>query len=118
MPSLPVRFSAIFALTALFGFATGSLAQAEEPVYTITLEGHRFSPAELKIPAGKKVKLVVQNNDPTAEEFESYDLKREKIVRGRSQITIYVGPLKPGTYKYFGEFNIKTAQGVIVAEGS
>ena len=91
-------------------------AYAEEPVYTITLESHHFSPEELKIPAGQKVKLLIRNNDATPEEFESYDLKREKVVRGKGQITVYVGPLKPGVYKYFGDFNLKTAQGSIVAE--
>ncbi len=84
--------------------------------YTIVIKEHKFDPQQLTISAGQKIKLTVNNQDPTAEEFESYDLNREKVVSGGKQIIIYLGPLKPGSYKYFGDFNPKTAQGVIVAQ--
>ena len=29
----------------------------------LTIKDHRFSPTELKVPAGKKIKLVVSNQD-------------------------------------------------------
>ncbi|MBN8531440.1 MAG: cupredoxin domain-containing protein [Alphaproteobacteria bacterium] len=84
--------------------------------YVITIKDHQFSPKELTIPADTKVKLTVKNQDATPEEFESHDLKREKIVKGNSEIVVSVGPLKPGTYKYFGEFHEDTAQGVIIVK--
>ena len=89
---------------------------AEQEIYTIVIKEHKFEPARLIIPAGKKVKVIIDNQDLTPEEFESYELNREKMIAGGKQAIIYVGPLKPGTYKYFGEFNLKTAQGVIVAQ--
>jgi hypothetical protein len=89
---------------------------ADVPEFSVAIESHRFLPAELRVPAGVKFKLVVENRDPTPEEFESYDFNREKIVPGRGRITVFVGPLKPGKYKFFGEFNPATAQGVLVAE--
>jgi len=88
---------------------------AVKPTFTITIKDHQFSPKELVIPANEKVKLIIENQDPTAEEFESYDLNREKIVTGNGKITIFIGPLKPGEYKYFGEFHEDTAQGIIIA---
>ena len=91
------------------------LAASREP-YIIVIKDHKFGPAQLNIPAGQKIKLTIDNQDPTAEEFESYALNREKVVSGGKQGIIYVGPLKPGSYKYFGDFNPKTAQGVIVAQ--
>ncbi len=84
-------------------------------VYVIQIKDHKFIPAELVVPANKKIKLRIENLDRTPEEFESYDLNREKIVSGGRKIIVFIGPLKPGTYKYFGEFNPKTAQGVIIA---
>lgn len=84
--------------------------------YTIVIKDHKFSPADFEVPADKKIKLIVDNQDPTPEEFESHDLHREKIVQGNSKITVLIGPLKPGTYKYFGEFNEATAQGTITAK--
>ncbi len=89
----------------------------EEDLYTIILKDHCFSPAELTIPASKKVKVLVQNQDSTPEEFESYDLIREKIVTGNGKATLYIGPLKPGRYHYFGEFHRDTARGVIIVAG-
>ena len=83
--------------------------------YTVIIKDHTFSPAELTIPARKKVKLLVQNQDPTPEEFESYDLNREKIVPGNGEITVFIGPVKPGRYKFFGDFH-KEAQGIIIAQ--
>ncbi|MHB1216245.1 MAG: cupredoxin domain-containing protein [Thiobacillus sp.] len=82
----------------------------------LTIKDHRFVPAELKVPAGKKVKLVVNNLDSTPEEFESHQLNREKVIAGNAKATIYIGPLSPGKYAFWGEFHEKTARGVIVAE--
>ena len=89
---------------------------AEDKFYGLTIEDHQFKPKELEIPAGIKVKLVIENLDKTAEEFESYELNREKIVPGGKKVTLFLGPLKPGSYRYFGEFHQKTAQGLIVVK--
>jgi len=106
-----------FLLSLIVGsiLLTPSFSFAAKPTFTITIENHEFSPKELIVPANKKIKLIIKNQDPTAEEFESYDLNREKIVTGNSQITLFIGPLKPGEYKYFGEFHEDTAQGIIIA---
>ena len=105
------RIAASLLLAASFGaFAAG------EPEFNIAIEGHKFTPDRLEVPAGKKVKLIVDNKDATPEEFESSTLKIEKVIPGKSKATIFVGPLKPGEYKFAGEFNEKTAQGVIVAK--
>jgi len=89
---------------------------AADPDFILTIKDHRFQPAELTIPAGKKIKLLVENHDATPEEFESHQLNREKIITGNGSTTIYIGPLDPGHYPYFGEFHEDTAQGVIVAK--
>lgn len=101
---------------ALLAVLLSSTPVLAEDSFTVTIKDHKFSPAELIVPADKKVKLIVDNQDPTPEEFESHDLNREKVVGGNSKITVFLGPLKPGTYKYFGEFNPDTAQGVIVVK--
>lgn len=91
-------------------------AYAEEGVYSLIIRDHRFQPAEISIPAGKKVILMVENQDATPEEFESHSLNREKIIAGNGKATIYIGPLSPGRYTFEGEFNANTAQGTIIAE--
>lgn len=93
-----------------------SAAFAAEDIYTLIIKDHRFQPSEISIPAGKKIKLLVENQDATPEEFESHSLNREKIIAGNGKATIYIGPLKAGRYTFEGEFNAKTAQGVIVVQ--
>jgi plastocyanin len=88
---------------------------AKSPVYEIIIKDHKFIPEKLDVPAGKKIRLLIRNKDFTVEEFESFDLKREKIVPGNGKIKVSIGPLKPGIYKFFGEFHAETAQGEIVA---
>lgn len=93
-----------------------SLVLAAESEFELTIKDHQFTPSALKVPAKKKIKLIVVNQDKTPEEFESHALNREKVIAGESKAIIYIGPLTPGQYRFFGEFNVKTAQGVIIAE--
>ncbi len=86
------------------------------PEFDIEIREHLFYPSELKVPAGKKIKLRVRNADPTPEEFESYELNREKVIMGGGTATIFIGPLRLGEYPFFGEFHPKTAQGKIITE--
>ena len=91
-------------------------ALAEMPAFTITIKEHRFEPAETRVPAGKRIRLTIDNQDPTPEEFESKTLRVEKIIPGNSKGSVSVGPLKPGSYSFFGEFHESTAQGKLHAK--
>jgi len=90
-------------------------ARADDPEFHLTIRDHRFEPATLEVPANTRIKLLIENTDPTPEEFESYPLNREKLIPGKSRGVVYIGPLRPGTYPFFGDFNQKTAQGQIIA---
>lgn len=92
-----------------------SLARDKE-TFSVTIKDHLFDPSELTIPANKKVKLVINNEDPTEEEFESFDLNREKIVSGHGKIIVFIGPLKAGIYEYFGDFHKRSARGKIIVK--
>jgi plastocyanin len=91
-------------------------AYAQDFEAHLTIRGHKFEPAELTVPAGQKIKLLVDNQDATPEEFESNELNREKIVVGKGSITVFLGPLDAGRYPFFGDFHQETAQGVLVAK--
>ena len=95
--------------------AGGPPARADE-LPTLVLQDHRFVPERMQVPAGKKFQLRVRNTDSTADEFESVDLNREKLVPPGQTIAVFLGPLPPGTYKFFGDFHQDTAQGVLVAK--
>jgi len=105
---------ALLSLALMLAMATSALVQ--DPAYTLVIKDHQFQPTEIEVPAGQKIALTVKNNDSTPEEFESTELRREKVVAGGEQITVYIGPLKPGKYEFFGDFNPKTARGHIIAK--
>ena len=82
--------------------------------YLIILKDHLFYPSQIIIPANKKVKLLIENQDKTPEEFDSYDLNREKVLYPNRNSIIYIGPLSKGHYEFFGEFSPNTARGVVI----
>lgn len=90
-------------------------AVAEQHIFELKIKDHLFQPSVLYVPAGEKVKLMVLNQDPSPEEFESFSLNREKVILGKGKATLFVGPLKPGEYQFFGEYNPDSAQGVLIA---
>jgi hypothetical protein len=89
----------------------GGNASADPVVLSLT--GHKFTPAEFDVPANQKFQIKVTNNDDTPAEFESHDLKVEKIVVPGGTITVLAGPLKPGTYKFFDDYHPDEATGTV-----
>ncbi len=84
--------------------------------FTVAIKDHKFTPAEIKVPANKRVQITVVNDDATPEEFESKEMKVEKVVPGKSKGVVRIGPLKPGRYPFVGEFHEDTAKGTVIAE--
>ncbi|MFT6691485.1 MAG: hypothetical protein ACJAXH_002011 [Colwellia sp.] len=108
-------FSVKFMQSIIVFFALLSFASmANRPEFEVELKNHLFYPAEIEIPANMKVKLVIYNRDTTPEEFDSFDLNREKVIFPQKKSVIFIGPLPPGRYKFFGEFNPNSAQGTII----
>ena len=103
----------VLCLAGMSGSASDALATEE---IHIVIENHLFVPDEIRVKAGTKIKLIVENKDKSAEEFESYSMNREKMIGPGRTVTIFLPKLKPGTYDFFGEFHPDTAKGVIIAE--
>ena len=107
----------MFRSVCLFALIVAApLAQAQQHEARLVIRDHKFEPAELNVPAAQKIKLLVENQDATPEEFESSELNREKVVVGKGTITIFIGPLDPGRYPFFGEFHMDTAQGAVIVK--
>jgi plastocyanin len=94
--------------------AGAAVARAND--YVLTIKDHRFTPAEIKVPANQRVMITIVNDDVTPEEFDSSALKVEKVVAGKSKGVVRIGPLNPGRYTFIGEYHEATAKGVVIAE--
>ncbi|MGE0173300.1 MAG: cupredoxin domain-containing protein [Oligoflexales bacterium] len=105
MKKMTQLFLILTSLTAV------SAQAAEEKTLTLVVKDGFFTPETIEGPANAKFKLIVKNEGKTAEEFESDELHREKVIQPGKSVTINIGPLPAGTYGFFGEFHPKTAKG-------
>jgi plastocyanin len=94
----------------------GARAVLAEDAIDVTIRDHRFTPAEIHVPAGKPATLNIKNEDATAEEFDSSALKVEKVIAGGQAGIVRLRPLAAGRYPFMGEYHEETAKGVVVAE--
>jgi hypothetical protein len=78
----------------------GSIAGAAlpgAPEFRLVIRDRRIAPAEIAVPAGQQIRLVVQNEDGAGD-----------------GVVTSVGPLEPGRYEFYGEFNARTERGWLV----
>src|SRR5262245_44618430 len=113
MPFAGNVMGAFAAAVVLVAFAVASTPAQE---FNLVIRNHKFEPAEIRVPAGKRVSIYVSNEDATPEEFDSTALKVEKVIPGKSKGLVRIGPLDPGRYEFIGEFHADTAKGVVIAE--
>jgi plastocyanin len=92
------------------------IASADEmPEIPLTIEQNKFQPAEVKVKAGAPFVLVITNKNPKAAEFESKELRVEKVVPAGKTVKVRMRALKPGTYPFVDDFHQQNT-GRIVAE--
>jgi hypothetical protein len=111
------------ALRRVLILVAGSLSLAsfavkaeDSATYEITLKGQTFTPAELKVPAGTAFIIKMKNENDAPAEFESTDMKFEKIVAGHSEIVTRVKPLPGGEFEFYDEYHEDVARGTVVSE--
>jgi hypothetical protein len=108
----------LLVITAVIYINKKPSKNVDESVVAVNMiiKDHKFFPDTIEVPKFTKVKLTVHNQDPTAEEFESHDLHRERIIMPHDSITLIFAPLAPGKYDFFGDFHQDTAQGSIIVK--
>jgi hypothetical protein len=105
----------LLSFAAMLSLTSSVAVRAELPEFELILRQHLFYPQRLQVPAGQKFRLVIRNQDDSPEEFDSFDLNREKVLFPGRRTIIYIGPLEPGIYSFFGEFHPNQAKGQIHA---
>jgi hypothetical protein len=115
MRSAARSFRAIVLVLAMCALPASRTAAVAADAVILTIKNHQFTPSEVSVPAGERFRIEVENQDPTPAEFESSDLRIEKIVVPGGKITVMAGPLKPGTYKFFDDYHPDQAKGTMTA---
>lgn len=104
-------------LVRLAALLTAGPALGASPPVVMSLKNHVFTPATVSVPAGEKVTIDLTNHDMATEEFDSHDLRVEKLVTPGGRVTFTIGPLAPGDYSFMGEFHPATARGHVIVGG-
>lgn len=99
---------------ALLLLAFPVAAQADQLV-TLVIQNHTFSPSTFEVPAGERFRIQLTSHDESVDEFESYDMKVEKIIVPGNTVTVFAGPLHPGTYTFFDDYHPDQAKGTVTA---
>ena len=105
-----------FSATLMVLLLASATAKAEDGIIELKIKDHRYSPEVIEVKAGERFKIRVTNEDASSEEFESKTMIIEKFIGPNRSIVITLGPLKPGTYDYFGCFHPDTARGQVIAK--
>jgi len=106
--------SSLLALTLL-----GAAVQAQAsdlPTFKLEMQDGKLIPPRIEVPAGQRIKIEVHNIGKSAAEFESVELRKEKVLAPGAQSFVVIAPLRPGEYKFFDDFHLNMPQGVIVAK--
>ena len=102
---------AIIALCSPF-----ALAAEEMLVLKLSAKDGKFEPLKLEVPAGQRFKIEISNDGKGPMEFESKDLKQEKVLAAGGKSSVVINALKPGTYVFFDEYHPEAPKGQIVAK--
>ncbi len=105
-----------FVLAGCLALTVSAASAAEVPTFEMTLKDHVFSPSEIEVPANQRFQIKLTNEDATPDEFDSHDLRVEKVIGGGQTGIIRIQPLVPGRYMFMGEYHAATARGVVTAK--
>lgn len=104
------------AATAAFVLMAQPSAAQELLTFTLIAKEGKLVPQTLNVPAQTRFKIVVRNEGDTPIEFESLQLRKEKVLSPKAESFVVVAPLKPGTYDFFDEFHPESSRGNIIVK--
>ena len=114
--SMKFHTASALVLASTLLLTVAPLRAQDLPSFNLLIRDGHFVPATLEVPANTKFRLLIKNEGPGAEEFESIELRKEKVLAPGASSFLIFQPIKPGTYKFFGDFHPDTAQGQLVAK--
>lgn len=106
---MPLLFALLLSSTALPAHAAD-----EMPVYRLDVRDGVFEPATIEVPAGTRFKIEISNVGKGPIEFESRDLRQEKVLAPGAKSSVVINALKPGTYTFFDEYHMGLPKGKII----
>ena len=100
----------LFLLLALPFYASA----AEKFTVELTINNGVFTPQVLNVPTKKIIRIKLSNIGDQPAEFESIQLRKEKVLAPGASSVVVIAPLRKGTYTFFDDFHLDLPKGKIV----
>jgi hypothetical protein len=102
-------------LAGLLAFAGAARAE-DDPVFRIEFNNGKVTPQRLEVPAKRRFKLELVNAGTEPAEFESKELRKEKVLAPGTTSSLVIRTLDPGEYDFFDDFHLDAPPAVLVAK--
>jgi hypothetical protein len=88
----------------------------DDPTFRIDFKDGAVTPRRLEVPANRRFSLELHNLGETPAEFESRELRKEKVLAPGTSSVLVIRTLDPGEYDFFDDFHPDTPPAVLVAK--
>jgi hypothetical protein len=88
----------------------------DDPTFRIEFRDGVVTPTRLEVPANRRIRLELHNLGQTPAEFESRELRKEKVLAPGTSSILVIRTLDPGEYDFFDDFHPNTPAAVLVAK--
>ena len=113
---MTIRLKTIPAVLVI-GLAAAAPVRAEDvPTFKVEVGDNAITPQTLEVPANKPFRLEVRNTAKTPIEFESNDLRKEKVLAPGASSVLTFKKVSPGEYTFFDEFHPSTPKMKLIAK--
>jgi hypothetical protein len=99
------RHFAVFGIGLLLAAAPAVVRAEDEPTFRIEFRDGKIEPQVLEVPAKTRIRLQLVNLGDTPAEFESAELRKEKVLAPKSESVMVIRTLDPGEYSFFDDFH-------------
>ena len=111
------RIMMVGATTAAVLLVGADIGRAQEdPVFHIEFKDGAVTPRRLEVPANRRFVLELRNAGATPAEFESRELRKEKVLAPGTTSILVIRTLDPGEYDFFDDFHPDAPPAVLVAK--
>ncbi len=96
---------------------SAAVARADDdPVFLIEFANGAIMPSVLEVPAGARFKLELRNSGSDPVEFESVELRKEKVLGPGATSFIVIRRLEPGEHHFFDDFHLYMPPATLIAQ--
>lgn len=111
-----MKFAAFLSFFVLAAAPLASARAEDAPSFRIEFNDGKFEPQRLEVPANKTIEIELVNKGQGPAEFESKQLRKEKVLAPGATTTLVIRGLDPGEYDFFDDFHPDAPPAKLVAK--